>query len=104
MVVDSSMPHSNGLWKVFHKTSHGNTRILGKLIPRSTRVDELNNTPVSQGDGEDTDYRREKLVKSRKTTNMQDIHNTFRDYHQARPLEAMLHLATTAPPLLSRPR
>jgi DNA transposition AAA+ family ATPase len=47
MVVDSSMPRSNGLWKVFHETSHGNTRTLGKLILRSTRVAELNNTPVS---------------------------------------------------------
>ena len=46
-ILEASMPHSNGLWGVFHRTSQGNARTLRKLILRSRRVAELNNMHVN---------------------------------------------------------
>lgn len=46
-IVSSVIPSSNGLWKVYHEVSYGNTRVLAKLILRSIRVAEINNVPIN---------------------------------------------------------
>lgn len=47
MIVESTLPSANGLGKIFHAASNGNTRILSKLLARSTRVAELNGITLS---------------------------------------------------------
>lgn len=46
-IVSSVIPSANGLWKIYHETSYGNTRRLCKLLLRSIRVAEINKMPVS---------------------------------------------------------
>lgn len=47
MLVHEAVPGSNGLWKSFHEESHGNARILGKLIARTLRLCDLNGAQPS---------------------------------------------------------
>lgn len=42
MLVGQAVPESAALWRVFHEESHGNARILGKLIARTLRLCDLN--------------------------------------------------------------
>lgn len=42
IIVHNAIPGSNGLWKCFHEESHGNGRVLSKLIARSLRLSEVN--------------------------------------------------------------
>jgi len=46
-IVHTAIPGSNGLWKAYHESSHGNTRVLTKLIMRSIRVAEINELPLN---------------------------------------------------------
>ena len=45
-IVRSVIPGSNGLWASYHEESHGNTRVLMKLLRRSIRISEINNIAV----------------------------------------------------------
>jgi len=47
MIVEAIIPTANGLSRAFHDASTANTRTLSKLIARSMRVAELNDTPLS---------------------------------------------------------
>lgn len=47
-IVNSLIPESHTLWKSYHETSLGNTRILTKLLTRSKRVSEINNKPLNE--------------------------------------------------------
>ena len=46
-IVSSVLPSSNGTWKSFQEHSHGNTRVLSKLLLRSIRIAEINNVQVT---------------------------------------------------------
>jgi hypothetical protein len=46
-IVQAALPGSNGIWKVFHEKTGGNARLLDKLVKRSSRVAELNHTPIT---------------------------------------------------------
>jgi len=46
-IVLDAIPESGNLWKTFDVESHGNGRILSKLIARSLRLAELNGVPVT---------------------------------------------------------
>jgi DNA transposition AAA+ family ATPase len=46
-IVSSVVPSANGTWKAFHQESHGNTRILSKLIFRSMRMAQISNLPLT---------------------------------------------------------
>lgn len=45
-IVYSVVPSSNGLWHTYHQESHGNTRVLVKLLRRAARISEINNIPI----------------------------------------------------------
>ncbi len=46
-LVKSALPTSNGIWKAYHESANGNTRVLSKLLARSTRIAEINSKPVT---------------------------------------------------------
>lgn len=46
-IIHTVLPGSNGLWKAYHQSSQGNTRVLSKLILRSVRVAEINELPLN---------------------------------------------------------
>lgn len=45
-IVNSVIKEDAKIWKSFHEESLGNTRVLTKLLMRSTRVAEINSIPV----------------------------------------------------------
>lgn len=45
-IVNSVIKEDSKIWKSFHEESSGNTRVLTKLLMRSTRVAEINSIPV----------------------------------------------------------
>jgi hypothetical protein len=47
MIIESAIPEARDLGHAFHSASQGNTRTLSKLIARSQRVAEINNTTLS---------------------------------------------------------
>jgi len=47
LIVSSILPNNNGIGSVFHKESQGNTRLLSRLIYRSKRVAEMNDSKVT---------------------------------------------------------
>jgi hypothetical protein len=47
MIIESAMPDAKDLGHAFHAAAQGNTRTLSKLIARSQRVAEINNTTLS---------------------------------------------------------
>jgi len=47
MMVNAYLPGSNGYWKDFHVHSKGNPRVLFKLIRRSARIMEVNQTRLN---------------------------------------------------------
>jgi hypothetical protein len=47
MIIESAMPEAIDLGHAFHAAAQGNTRTLSKLIARSQRVAEINNTQIS---------------------------------------------------------
>lgn len=46
-IVQDVIPDSNGLWKTYHEESHGNGRVLSKLIMRSMRLSQVNNIGIT---------------------------------------------------------
>lgn len=46
-IVHEVLPGSNGLWKTFHQESHGNGRVLAKLMTRTMRIAEVNGAAVT---------------------------------------------------------
>jgi DNA transposition AAA+ family ATPase len=46
-IVQDAVPGSNGLWKTYHEESHGNGRVLSKLVARSLRLAEMNGMEVT---------------------------------------------------------
>lgn len=46
-IVQDIIPDSNGLWKTYHEESHGNGRVLSKLVVRSMRLSEINNNIIT---------------------------------------------------------
>jgi len=46
-IISAVIPSTNGIWKTFHQESHGNMRILSKLIFRSARIAQINNLPLT---------------------------------------------------------
>ncbi len=47
-IVQSVIPNANGLSKVFWNNSHGNTRVLTKLIRRALRIASINDRPLDK--------------------------------------------------------
>lgn len=46
-IVQDAIPGANGLWKTYHEESHGNGRVLSKLVARSLRLAEVNGMEVT---------------------------------------------------------
>lgn len=46
-IVQDVIPGANGLWKTYHEESHGNGRVLSKLVARSLRLAEVNGTELT---------------------------------------------------------
>ncbi len=46
-MVQDAIPGSNGLWKTFYEESHGNCRVLRKLVVRAVRLAEVNDVAVT---------------------------------------------------------
>jgi DNA transposition AAA+ family ATPase len=49
LMVKEVIPGANGLCKTFYEESHGNGRILAKLIGRTVRMCQLNDSEPNQG-------------------------------------------------------
>jgi len=47
LIVSSILPNNNGIGSVFYRESQGNTRLLSRLIYRSKRVAEMNDSGVT---------------------------------------------------------
>lgn len=47
-IIQTVLPNSNGLWKSYHEHCNGNARVLSKIIRRTKRVAERNNTAVTE--------------------------------------------------------
>lgn len=46
-IVHDALPGANGIWKTFHEESHGNGRVLSKLVKRSQRLADVNNLEIT---------------------------------------------------------
>lgn len=46
-LVHAALPEDNGVWRAFYEESHGNGRVLSKLVARSVRLSEVNGVPVT---------------------------------------------------------
>lgn len=47
VIVQGVIPEANGLWKTYHEESHGNGRVLSKLVIRSLRLAEVNSVGLT---------------------------------------------------------
>lgn len=48
MIVNNAVKNKNGIWRIFHEVSGGNTRVLSKLLNRTIKLSEINNTQMNK--------------------------------------------------------